>query len=45
VSYADHMMKEQTRLLLSTAGFLRRFRDPIRVPRITENYHWVPKIR
>jgi len=33
-------------------GFLRRFRDPIRVPRtsnripgITENYHRVPKIR
>jgi len=33
-------------------GFSRRFRDPIRVPtisnrvtRITENYHWVPKIR
>jgi len=25
--------------------FLRRFRDPIRVPRIRENYHWVPKIR
>jgi len=35
-----------------TRGFLRRFRDPIRVPRnsnrvprITENYHRVPKIR
>jgi len=34
------------------AGFLRRFRDPIRVPRISnwvprirENYHQVPKIR
>ena len=33
------------------AGFLRRFRDPIRVPsisnrvpRIRENYHRVPKI-
>jgi len=33
-------------------GFLRRFRDPIRVPRISnrvpglrENYHRVPKIR
>jgi len=33
-------------------GPLRRFRDPIRVPRISnrvprirENYHWVPKIR
>jgi len=26
-------------------GFLRRFRDPIRVPRIRENYHRVPKIR
>ena len=25
--------------------FLRRFRDPIRVPRIRENYHRVPKIR
>jgi len=25
--------------------FLRRFRDPIRVPRIRENYHQVPKIR
>jgi len=32
--------------------FLRRFRDPThvsrisnRVPRIRENYHWVPKIR
>jgi len=24
--------------------FLRRFRDPIRVPRIRENYHRVPKI-
>ena len=34
-----------------TVVFLRRFRDPIRVPRISnrvprirENYHWVPKI-
>ena len=26
-------------------GFLRRFRGPIRVPRIRENYHRVPKIR
>ena len=33
-------------------GFIRRFRDPIRVPRISnraprirEYYHWVPKIR
>jgi len=25
--------------------FLRRFRDPIRVPRIRENYHRIPKIR
>ena len=25
--------------------FLRRFRDPIRVPKIRENYHRVPKIR
>ena len=25
--------------------FLRRFRDPIRVPTITENYHRVPRIR
>ena len=25
--------------------FLRRFRDPIRVPRIRENYHRAPKIR
>ena len=25
--------------------FLRRFRDQIRVPRIRENYHRVPKIR
>jgi len=25
--------------------FLRRFRDPIRIPRIRENYHRVPKIR
>jgi len=25
--------------------FLRCFRDPIRVPRIRENYHRVPKIR
>ena len=25
--------------------FLRRFRDPIRVPRIRENYHRVPRIR
>jgi len=31
--------------LQKTAGFLRRFRDPIRVPRIRENYHRVPKIR
>jgi len=28
-----------------TRVFLRRFRDPIRVPRIRENYHRVPKIR
>jgi len=27
------------------SGFLRRFRDTIQVPRITENYHRVPKIR
>jgi len=27
------------------AVFLRRFRDPIQVPRIKENYHRVPKIR
>jgi len=26
-------------------GFLRCFRDPIRVPRISENYHRVPGIR
>jgi len=26
-------------------GFLRHFRDPIRVPRIRENYYRVPKIR
>jgi len=26
-------------------GFLGRFKDPIRVPRIRENYHWVPKTR
>jgi len=39
-------------LLQNTAGFLRRFRDPIRVPRISnrvprirENYHRVLKIR
>jgi len=30
---------------LFNAVFLRRFRDPIRVPRIRENYHRVPKIR
>jgi len=27
------------------AGFLRCFRDPIRVPRIRENHHRVPRIR
>jgi len=27
------------------AGFLGRFRDPIRVPRIKENYYRVPEIR
>jgi len=26
-------------------GFLRRFRDPIRVPRIRENYHPVARFR
>ena len=26
-------------------GFLRRFKDPFRVPRIRENYHRVPKTR
>jgi len=26
-------------------GFLRRFRDPIRVPRIRGNYHRLPRIR
>jgi len=26
-------------------GFLRCFRDPIRVPRIRANYHRVPRIR
>jgi len=25
--------------------FLRRFRDPILVPRISENCHWVTRIR
>jgi len=29
-----------TQILLQV--FLRHFRDPIRVPRIRENYHWVP---
>ena len=28
-----------------SSGFLRRLKDPIRVPRIRENYHRVPKIR
>jgi len=39
--------------LLVYQFFLRRFRDPIRVPRLRENYHrvlkirenWVPRIR
>ena len=32
--------------LIVVSGFsLRRFRNPIRVPRIRENYHRVPKIR
>ena len=26
-------------------GFSRCFRDPIRVPRIREHYHWFPRIR
>ena len=30
---------------LKVRVFLRRFRDPIRVPRIRENYHRVPSIR
>jgi len=33
------------RKVVYNQGFLRRFRDPIRVPRISENYHRVPKIR
>jgi len=32
-------------MLQFITGFLRRFRDPIRFPRIRENYHQVPKIR
>jgi len=31
--------------LMLHQGFLRRFRDPIRVLRISENYHRVPKVR
>ena len=33
------------KLLCYMQVFLRRFRDPIRVPRISENYHRVPNIR
>ena len=32
-------------MLLIAGFFSRRFRDPIRVPRIREKYHRVPKIR
>jgi len=50
-SICDFQMVRYGRKVHS-AGFLRRFRDPIRVPRISnrvprirENYHRVPKTR
>jgi len=41
----EQAILEQEERLVSCQDFLRRFRDPIRVPTIRENYRRVPKIR
>jgi len=46
-SWVDRFCSETVHSIVTAKAsfFLRRFRDPIRVPRIRENYHRVPKIR